>query len=449
VSATPKRPKRRLRNRLMLAFAGFALSVAALFGLYAVAFMYATEDAFFESMLEQEAEAQLRRHALDGAWAEPQQAFMRVYPDRQHFPADLLAARESEPWRSEFAGRDGRHYHVKALQPPAPAQGAWLVAEVSRQLVVRPMRDRILQWLGWSALAVVGLALALGAWLARRSTAPLSRLAALVDSMAPNRWPQRIAAGFPDDEVGVLARGLDAMTERTQAFIDREQAFTRDASHELRTPLAVIRSAGERLLAEPALSAAGREHLLHLRQSAWQLEQTVTTLLTLAREAPSVLPDAPIALLPVLEQVVIEQAVWLDDKPVEVEVDVPGETRIDLPQPVLHILLSNLIGNAFAHTESGTVDIGIAGGRLRIANRGHPIPAELRERLHEPFRKREGSAGLGLGLAIVQRLCERYRVDLRLDEEAGAMVVSLALAGSAGSPQDAPGTAESSAARSD
>jgi signal transduction histidine kinase len=444
-----KRPRRRLRNRLMLAFAGFALSVAALFGLYAVSFMYATEDAFFESMLEQEAATQLRRHALDGRWAEPQQAFMRVYTDSAQFPADLAAARRSEPWRSEFAGRDGRHYHVEALRPPAPAPGAWLVAEVSRQLVVRPMRDRVLQWLGWSALAVVGLAVALGAWLARRSTAPLSRLAALVDTMAPNRWPQRIAAGFPDDEVGVLARGLEAMTRRTQAFIDREQAFTRDASHELRTPLAVIRSAGERLLAEPALSAAGREHLLHLRQSAWQLEQTVATLLTLAREAPPVLPDAPIALLPVLEQVVIEQAAWLEGKPVEVEVGVPDEARIDLPQPVLHILLSNLIGNAFAHTDSGTVEIGLAGGRLRIANRGHPIPAELRGRLHEPFRKREGSAGLGLGLAIVQRLCERYRVDLRLDEEAGAMVVSLALAGAATGPGGSPAAAPDPAAHAD
>lgn len=442
-------PKRRLRNRLMLAFAGFALSVAALFGLYAVAFMYATEDAFFDSMLEQEAAAQLRRHAIDGRWSEPQQAFMRVYPDPQHFPADLLAARQSEPWRSEFAGRDGRHYHLKALQPAAPEQGAWLVAEVSRQLVVRPMRDRVLQWLGWSALAVIALALAIGAWLARRSTEPLSRLAALVDRMAPNRWPQRIAEGFPDDEVGVLARGLDAMTERTQAFIEREQTFTRDASHELRTPLAVIRSAGERLLTEPALSAASREHLLHLRQSAWQLEQTVTTLLTLAREAPVVLPDAPIALLPVLERVVIEQAVWLDGKPVEVEVDVPGEARIDLPQPVLHILLSNLIGNAFAHTEAGIVAMDVADGRLRIANRGHPLPAGLRERLHEPFRKREGSAGLGLGLAIVQRLCERYRVDLRLDEEAGAMLVSLALAGAADPPKAAPETGEGHSAHPD
>ena len=75
-----------------------------------------------------------------------------------------------------------------------------------------------------------------------------------------------------------------ALIGRVQALIAREQEFTRDASHELRTPLTVILSAVERLMVEERLSVAGRQHLGHVRQSALQLEQTVATLLSLARE---------------------------------------------------------------------------------------------------------------------------------------------------------------------
>ena len=53
-------PRRRLRNRLMLAFAGFTVVVAAVFGLYAAVFAYTVEDQFFDTMLEREAAAQLR-----------------------------------------------------------------------------------------------------------------------------------------------------------------------------------------------------------------------------------------------------------------------------------------------------------------------------------------------------------------------------------------------------
>jgi signal transduction histidine kinase len=85
---------------------------------------------------------------------------------------------------------------------------------------------------------------------------------------------------FPDDEVGMLARGLEALLQRIREFIVREQEFTRDASHELRTPLAVIRSAGECLMPPSRhCRERGRQHVDHIRGSAAQLEQTVATLL--------------------------------------------------------------------------------------------------------------------------------------------------------------------------
>lgn len=419
------RPTRRLQTRVMLVFGGFTLLVAVVFGLYAMVFTYAVEDEFFDAMLRHEAAAQLRGFSAHGRWTVPHDPAMRLYAQERDFPEDLRRARADEPWRQEFPGEQGRHYHLLEVTPPAPTRPAWLVAEVSDQLVVRPMREQILLLLAGTGLALVLLALALGYWLARRTTGPLSRLVGSIDAMAPDRPLPPIADTFTDDEVGVLARGLDALNARVQSFIVREQEFTRDASHELRTPLAVIRSACERLLAEPALSAAARGHLLHMQQSTTQLEQTVTMLLSLSRETTPAASE-PVALLPLLERVIVEQAPLLGDKPVEVRLDVPRDARFTLPEPVLHVLVSNLVGNAFAHTHAGEVGIDMADGRLRIANAGEVATDWPDEGGHG---KREGSSGFGLGLAIVRRLCRQFDVDLRIERAEHRTTASLAPVG--------------------
>jgi signal transduction histidine kinase len=425
-------PRRRLRSRLMLAFAGFTLLVAALFGLYATVFAYTVEDAFFRAMLEQEAQVQQQHRAETGQWAMPRDPVMTVVEDIEALPDGIAAILRDEPRRTEFSGREGRHYHLLPLADGDGSARAWLLAEVSRHLVVRPMRAELLQLLAWSGAVVVALALLLGGWLAGRTTAPLERLAAQVDAMRPDRLPARLSQDFPDDEVGVLARGLDALIRRVDDFVTREREFTRDASHELRTPLAVIRSACERL-ADESVSAAGRRQLEHVRQSAWQLEQTVSTLLSLAREERQPGSAIATAVLPIVERVVVEQAPQLDGKPVEVDVRVPADARLTLPAPVLHILLSNLVGNAFAHTPRGLVRIDA--GRLRIANPG----GEISDVDFAPHVKGEASHGFGLGLAIVRRLCERHDLDLRIEtrhgtgaghadgQGAGITVASLAL----------------------
>ena len=429
---------RRLQSRLMLAFAGFALFIAALYGLYAITFMYVVEDEFFEAALDQEVAAQLRHHARTGQWAEPRDAAMRIHTDTTSFPEDLKALHDAEPGRHEFPGRNARHYHLKSITPPAPAASAWLVAEVSSQLVVRPMREKVFLLLACSGVLIVAIALLIGYLLARRTAGPLSRLATLVDDMSPARLPRDFAQAFQDHETGILARGLEAMAGRIDAFIAREQEFTRDASHELRTPLAVIRSAAERLMAEPGLSEAGRLHVGHVRQSALQLEQTVTTLLSLAREDQPGGTVAPVPLLPILERVIVDQSPLLEGKKVTVEVEVSQAIRLTLPTPVLHILLSNLIGNAFAHTAAGEVRVDVDQGRLRIINSGDGVDPVRRWQLQQPFSKREGSEGYGLGLAIVRRLCNRYAIDLRIDSADGKAIASIPTDASCGFNSQAP-----------
>lgn len=171
MSASPL-PRRRLRNRLMLVFAGFTLLLAMLFGLYALLFVYTVEDRLFDTLLEREAAAQQAHYAAHGRWSPPRNGFMDVVERTDALPDGIGDVLGEEPARREFAGTQGRHYHLRALDPPAPAPRAWLVAEVSGLLAVRPMRSEMLQLLAWTGTIAVALALLVGGWLARRTTAP-------------------------------------------------------------------------------------------------------------------------------------------------------------------------------------------------------------------------------------------------------------------------------------
>ena len=80
--------------------------------------------------------------------------------------------------------------------------------------------------------------------------------------------------------------------------------------------------------------------------------------------------------------------------------EVPADVVATLPATVLNILLSNLVGNAFAHTRGGRLVIDMEGRTLRIANPGHGV----REEDFAPFAKGADSNGFGLGLSIVRRI---------------------------------------------
>ena len=210
---TPYRPQ--LQRRLTRVLAAYAVLVGALFGGLAMLFVYAVEDQFFVTTLSAEAERQRLHRSTHGAWTAPALPFISLYAQGQGLPADLARQRAAQPRQNEVEGDGGRHFHLLRLD----ADGTLLVAEVSQQLVVRPMRQTLLAWLLASGFAAVALALLLAAGLARRTSAPLARLAQAVAGSRPDALPGSLTQGLVHDEVGELARHLDALHQRTRDFI--------------------------------------------------------------------------------------------------------------------------------------------------------------------------------------------------------------------------------------
>lgn len=407
----------RLQRRLMLAFAGFTLLVATLLGGLAIVFVYVVEDQFFDAALQAEVERQQAYRSAHGSFTSTALPYVRLHPQGLGLPADLAGQRARHPQRQEFAGSQGRHYHLR----PVGSDGTVLVAEVSGQLVVRPMRNELLRWLLAAAGGLTLLALLLGGWLARRISTPLATLAGRVASSQPDAPPEDLARGLVHDEVGELARRLDLLHARTRGLIAREQAFTADASHELRTPLAVLGVAAERLQAQ---AGAEQQPLLRTIHAAlWQMGQTIELMLALAREAPPGAAAAPaLPLLPVLENLVLAHAPLLDRQGFELELAVPATVTRRWPPALTQLLVGNLLANAMAHAQEPRAVIEADATELRVHNPSlPPPPALLGSGAAGLSRGTRGtdSGGLGLGLSIVRRLAERHGLTLELRHHEG------------------------------
>lgn len=408
------KPARSLGQRIVWACVILALLCASLFSFFNVIFVYTVEDQFFRHQLMDEEKRQLQQSQI----VAPLAAGMQIFQSPKDFPADLQQQFEPNTRRTEYSGLEGRHYHIRSFIHPSAKEPVWLVAEVSSQLVVRPIRDEMFLLYGISTLMMVLLAAALGFALARRATRPLTQLAELVQN---NEFSPGFASVFPANEIGVLADALEQNWLRVQAFIAREQAFSRDASHELRTPLAVIQTSCE-LLLNQQWPAEQQQRLEQIQHSSRQMNQLISTLLAMSREQ-HLGQTENIKLAGVLEQLVLNLSPLLDGNSIELELQVAPDLEVQLNPVLLQMVLTNLLQNAFLHSAAGTIFISADSQQLLIQNPVHDDdqPTELTAL----FAKGRQSSGYGLGLGIVQRLCQQTGLELQLERQAQQLIVRL------------------------
>lgn len=408
-----------LSRRIVAQFCIFTLFLSAIFGLLTFVLLYNLEDNFIEREVAQEAEYLISHFQKAKQWPETRSAHMALYFSKESLPNDMQVQFLAEPLRKEFYGEQGRHYH---LYPLPNFENTYLLAEVSEKLLVRPVRGGVLKLLLISGLSLTFVAFII-AWLLGRKTAkPLKALADLVDGVAPENIPDTFADKFPNNEIGVLARTLESSMQQINKALERERAFTRDVSHELRTPVAIIKNAAELYREKNSDKHESHEIIDRINDASIQMEQTVTTLLHLAREEHASAKKTSVQLLPLVEQSIIEHSYLLEGKQVEVDVNDNCNTKVIAQQGMLKVLLDNLLSNAFQYTDSGTVKISFAKNELTIEDTGPGIEQDISMKVTEAAVKGSQSTGYGFGLSIVKRLCEHQQWRLKVVSHQGTCI---------------------------
>lgn len=416
-----------LSRRIVAQFCIFTLVLSAIFGSLTFTLLYHLEDTFIEREVIQEADYLISHYQQNQQWPKVRSAHFSLHFTQASLPEDMRLQYIEEPERKEFYGQQGRHYHLYSLPK---FDEIYLLAEVSQSLLVRPVREGVFKLLLFSATALTLVAFII-AWLIGRKTAkPLKELADLVDGAAPENIPEKFAERFPNNEIGILARTLENSMQQISKALVRERSFTRDVSHELRTPVAIIKNASELYLQQKQV-VSDEKNIQHFKDrdviqrvfdASIQMEQTVTTLLHLAREEHALAKQTSVKLLPLIEQSIIERSYLLDSKSVEVEVDDNCNTMVLAQSGMLKVLLDNLLSNAFQYTELGLVKVSFSENTLTIADTGPGIEADISLKITEPAVKGSQSTGYGFGLSIVKRLCEHQNWQLNVVSDHGTRI---------------------------
>ena len=305
------------------------------------------------------------------------------------------------PYRLLVAERAGSRYHL-------------LYNEALFQDRQKRLGLFLAGFVAFMALASAALAF----WLAERVIEPVKELARRVRNIGPDSPPLVLAADFPADELGELARAFEHSLDRLAAFIARERAFTADVSHELRTPLAVIRGAAEVLLADETRPDKERQRLERIERAAADMADLSTALLAMARERDEG-RRPPVDLAALLAETLEKHRHLLRGKSVDPILEIRAPAMLAADPSLVAILLANLIRNSFTYTDSGKVRVTLDADRLTVRDTGRGIPREALDKVFQRLYKGRDSQGAGIGLSLVKKICERYGWEIRLESEEG------------------------------
>jgi signal transduction histidine kinase len=188
-------------------------------------------------------------------------------------------------------------------------------------------------------------------------------------------------------------------------------------AHDLRNPLGAIIMSAETSLRSgaDALPAELRRRLDRIVQSARRMERLVRDVTDLARaRLGGALPiRRSSASLSELSRTVLDELRALHpQRRLELHAEGPADGCFDVDRLVQAI--GNLLANALEHgAPDQPVVVSIRGEDgtvlLEVQNWGPPIPADVRERIFEPYvRGGAKGGGLGLGLYIVREIARAH-----------------------------------------
>jgi two-component system phosphate regulon sensor histidine kinase PhoR len=244
----------------------------------------------------------------------------------------------------------------------------------------------------------------------------------------------------PMDEGFVHSRTLVVVSDITErARLERvRRDFVANASHELKTPVA-----GIQLLAESAETAAqdgdvdqSLDFTRQIEAEAARLKRLVGDLLDLSRLESVPEPGAITDIRQIVDNAMTSHKAAAKRKGLDLSVDLSAIHGVDVfaaaERTDLAIALDNLLDNAIAYTEQGSVKVRVRATdstvKVEVADTGVGISSEHLPRIFERFyrvdraRSRE-SGGTGLGLALVRHVVERSGGFVTVESQEGTGTV--------------------------
>jgi light-regulated signal transduction histidine kinase (bacteriophytochrome) len=214
--------------------------------------------------------------------------------------------------------------------------------------------------------------------------------------------------------------------ELRRANLDLEQ-FAYSASHDLQEPLRTIKIYSQLLTGASPGAAETAEFLGYLRDAATRMELLVRDLLAYAKVNQMDRPLEPVATSEALAAALGNLAGAIAESGTEVTFEELPALRVH--EMHLQQLFQNLIGNSIKYRDPHrplAVHISVRRDNeswvFSVSDNGIGIAAKYKEQIFGLFSRLHNSdkySGTGIGLAICQRIVERYQGRIWVDSEPG------------------------------
>ncbi|WP_440639119.1 ATP-binding protein [Bradyrhizobium sp. PUT101] len=283
------------------------------------------------------------------------------------------------------------------------------------------------------------LCLLAGAWLSVRAQRRVEQVNQRVQRIVAGDLRERLPQTNADDPFARLARIVNGMLDEMETTINALAGVGNDIAHDLRTPLTRVRLALERGRSH----AATLEDLQDIVDKAMAgIDQSlaiITALLRLAEIESSsrTAGFGDVALDEILRQVCDVYEPIVEDKGIEIDVEIDGKVQVRGDRDLLFEAVANLVDNAVKFTPAGgrvTLEL-VSDDRaalVRVIDTGPGIGEGEREAVLRRFYrsdKMRNTPGVGLGLSLVAAIVKLHGFCLTICPAPGGRVEILARTG--------------------
>lgn len=221
--------------------------------------------------------------------------------------------------------------------------------------------------------------------------------------------------------------------EKEREIYNAKIEFFTNITHEIRTPLTLIKLPVEKLLRQPYTDSTLTGHLAMIDKNTNRLIQLTDQLLDFRKAEANnyTLNFVRTDINELLRETFATYKPFAEEKKLAFKLEMPRVTLLAYVDPeALRKILGNLLNNAVKYA-GGIISIRLLpfnsdDDRFQIEcrNDGLLIPADMKERIFEPFFRLKGTekyAGTGIGLPLSRSLAELHQGTLSLKEPADGL----------------------------
>lgn len=396
-----------LTSRLALFFTAISVVIGAIIFALVIGVLRWSEDRVGERRISIDRDAAIERF-LDGEQGAIQVDKLTVaYNDLSKVPVPY---QEFLHDKENFVGEVGDY-----LEPLSHMvyKGSYIDRGVKKPIVLLTLIDAVefgayeLFWAGFLILGVVCLLMVTFGTLLHRLSKhliePLNELSYQLENKSGDVKSSFTINEQAAQEFQLLTQYLNTYRSDLDKTLKREQAFARYASHELRTPLTIVTGA-TKLLSKQEVNDFQSRQLVRIGDATNQMITMVDALLSIVRYEKSV-DSAPLRSFDKDEMMDIlalnsQHAISKNNR---VCLEFISEPQVRATPAVMNMLIGNLLRNAYAATQDGQVNVTVHSNQIEIRDNGSGL-------------SKGNSEGHGLGLMIVEDLCQRYQWAFNLSE---------------------------------